>query len=955
MSSHRWTIAGLGLLSALTAVLFVLAPVNQDVTTYEWPSAQETESTALPLFPYEPERLDVTFTCADTVALGDGLVLSTTPPDGVAGERPSPAGLAVRAEGGSVVVSLGDEELARQSRGADCEWALHSGADGTRVVVDGTEVGRSQQTAAVNGLFTDLSGRTDLRATVVPDTRYQTDASAWKIIAGALSVASLVAMLVLLHRWEAPRTRRVRVLPRHWWRPTLADGAVAATLLVWAFIGALTVDDGYIVTMLKAEADTGYVGNYFRWFNAPEAPFGWFYELYRPLAELTASGWFLRLPSVLLGFASWLLIDRVLLRRFTSGLRAGPTNPLPAARSRRGPARLLRWASAALFLLWYLPYNVGVRPEPWIVLGSLVVFALVERAIATRAFTPLALGVIVAGATVAVTPTGVAAFMPFLAALPAIVRLVRGHWGLVVAVLLGTGASALLLMFYDQSLSAVLHATEVRTEIGPSYGVTDELTRYETLFDSTQVEGALNRRMPMLLMLASMLVLAVLLAFRRVPGLAAGPTRRLLAGSALYLVALAFTPTKWTHHFGALAGLGTLVIAVTVYTITRGALRRSWEKSLVMAVLTGAVVLALSAPSRWWYVSSLNVKWAMVEPGFRNIDAADAVLVLGLVLAVAGLFGAWRWLRQPGWLVVVVAMGTVVVEVATMAYAMVPRWDTYTIGRSNLASLSGGSCGVEDWLRVEPDLRAGLLPSGGAPARTDGFVVNGGFPAHVAPVAPYGTAEAPVWGSGGAAGSVTTDWYRLPDGAGAADMPPLVVPIGGQGAVSAKVEFADENGTVLREHGLGLDKNGGWRDARLEPGDAAQVRVVATDRADGEGWIAVGAPRLPKVVPVAEVVPVSEPVILDWVDAFVLPCRVPSSVADGLSEPVRYRFASGPSIRWLSGVSLSAGAGGPHAPLLQLARQTPLPTYLSGDKLFEPVSIFRLDYALPMRGVTQTQ
>ncbi|MBK1784370.1 arabinosyltransferase domain-containing protein [Prauserella cavernicola] len=944
MSFQRWAIAGLGLLSALTAVLFVLAPVNQDVTTYEWPSAQETESTALPLFPYEPERLDVTFGCADVTTLGEGLLVSTTP-ERQPGSQPSPPGLTARAEGGSVVVSLGDEELARQPAGADCEWALRSGTDGTRLTVDGTEVGHSRSTAAVNGLFTDLSGETGLRATVVPDTRYETSPSALKLVAGAVSVVSLLAMLVLLHRWEAPRTRHVRVLPRRWWRPTLADGAVAVTLAVWAVIGALTVDDGYIVTMLKSDADTGYVGNYFRWFNAPEAPFGWFYELYRLLLDVSANPWFLRLPSVLLGFVSWLLLDRLLLRRFTSG-----------------PRRYLRWASAALFLAWYLPFDVGVRPEPWIVLGSLVVFALVERALATRAFTPLAIGVVVAGATVAVTPTGVAAFMPFLAALPPIIRLARGHWGLVLSTLLATTASALLFMFYDQSLSAVLHATDVRTAIGPSYGVTDELMRYERLFDGTQVEGALNRRVPVLLMLASMLVLAVLLAVRRIPGLTVGPTRRLLVGSALYLVALAFTPTKWTHHFGALAGLGTLVVAVTVYTITRGALRKSWQKSLVMALLAVTVMLALDAPSRWWYLSNLNVKWSMVEPGVRNIDASLIVLVLGLAIAVAGLFGAWRWLRQPGWFVVAVALGTVVVQVGTMAYAMVPRWNTYTMGRANLDSMAGGSCGVEDWLDVEPDVRAGLLPARGEATEQGGFVTNGGFPKGMRPGAPYGTDEAPVWGSGGAKGSLTTGWYSLPDGAEAPDSPPLVVPVGGVGEVTVKLQFADADGTVLpdQEQELELhheddeDPDPSWRDARFDPGDAAQVRVVATDNADGEGWIAVGAPRLPKVVPVADVVPVSEPVILDWVDAFVLPCRAPSSVAGGLSEPVRYRFASGPSIRWLAGVSLSHAAGGPHAPLLQLATQTPVPTYLRGDKLFEPVSLFRLDYDLPVRGVSTT-
>ncbi|MEU6641326.1 arabinosyltransferase domain-containing protein [Saccharomonospora sp. NPDC046836] len=933
MPSPRWTIAGLGLLTALSAVLFVLAPVRQDVTTYEWPTAGTAQNTALPLFPYTPEQLDATFGCADAATLGNGLVLSTTPPTAVAGEQPSSGGLTVLAQDGAVTVSLGDETVVDRhplSTG-DCTVTVQSGQGGTMVRIDGDPAAHSRTTPVVNGLFTDLQGQTDLRVSVVPDTRYESSPSALKVALGATAIVSVLAMLLLLSRWESSLTRPVRLLPRGWWRPKGPDIAVTVTLLAWTIIGAATVDDGYIITMIESATDTGFVGNYYRWFNAPESPFSWFYELYRPFADVSGAAWWMRVPSLVLGLLSWLLIDRVLLPRFAKGL-----------------ARTARWAAAGVFVIWFVTFGIGLRPEPWVVLGTLVVFALVERALATRGLAPLATALVVAGATLTITPTGVAAVIPFVIALPRIVRLLWARGAMSVAVVLGACTSALLFMFYDQSVAAVLHSTEVRTAIGPSFSVLDEGRRYEDLFDFLQ--GGLNRRLPIMLMWLAMASLIVLLLFKRTPKVAPKPTIRLLAVSTLFFGALAFTPTKYTHHFGALAGLGTLLVAVLVHTIVRGALRRNWERSLFTAVLGVTVWIGLAAPLRWWFLSGLDVKWNLVEPGISNITASEIALVAGLVIAVAGLFGAWRLLRQPGWFVAVVAVGTVAIEVGTMAYAMVPRWDTYTTGRANLASLSGGSCGVEDWLRAEPDISAGLLRAD-APARLEGFTVNGGFPDDSRPLAPYGTTAAPVWGSD-SAGSLTTGWFTLPEGASAADAPPLVVPAAGAGAVSASVQYAGSDGQVVREERVRLDDEGEWSDARFDPHGATRVRVVATN--DGDGWIAVGTPRLPKVVPTTELVPTSERVALDWVDAFALPCRRSAQLADGLTQPVRYRFATGPNLRWLTGMSFLTGPGGPYAPLYQLGTQTPVPTYLEGDKLFEPISVFRLDYPVPLSGVTIT-
>jgi hypothetical protein len=105
------------------------------------------------------------------------------------------------------------------------------------------------------------------------------------------------------------------------------------------------------------------------------------------------------------------------------------------------------------------------------------------------------------------------------------------------------------------------------------------------------------------------------------------------------------------------------------------------------------------------------------------------------------------------------------------------------------------------------------------------------------------------------------------------------------------------------------------------------------------------------VEPSTQLVPTSEPVAVDWPNAFVLPCRQPAPLSDGIVQPVRYRFSPGTD-RELAGLSYDQGAGGPYAPLAQLAFEREVPTYLRGDKLRQPVTVFRFDYpTTPMRDV----
>ncbi|NEW48399.1 arabinosyltransferase domain-containing protein, partial [Nocardia cyriacigeorgica] len=74
-----------------------------------------------------------------------------------------------------------------------------------------------------------------------------------KMIAMIAAVLCTLIALAALARLDTSDGRgHRRFLPSHWWRFTLADGAVLGTLALWHVIGANTSDDGYILNMARA-------------------------------------------------------------------------------------------------------------------------------------------------------------------------------------------------------------------------------------------------------------------------------------------------------------------------------------------------------------------------------------------------------------------------------------------------------------------------------------------------------------------------------------------------------------------------------------------------------------------------------------------------------------------------------------------------------------------------------
>ena len=110
---------------------------------------------------------------------------------------------------------------------------------------------------------------------------------------------------------RAPAGGGERATPRR--AGLLVDLAVLAVLAAWLIIGPITDDDGFAAMTMRNGAVSGDIGNYYRWFNASEAPFTLVGHLVAPLTAVSLAPPFLRLPSLLAGVLSWFVISLSLI------------------------------------------------------------------------------------------------------------------------------------------------------------------------------------------------------------------------------------------------------------------------------------------------------------------------------------------------------------------------------------------------------------------------------------------------------------------------------------------------------------------------------------------------------------------------------------------------------------------------------------------------------------------
>ncbi|MGY4708064.1 arabinosyltransferase domain-containing protein [Mycolicibacterium sp. CBM1] len=725
-----------GILGVLLCGVVPLLPVKQTTATILWPQAPGADGMVsditAPLVSGAPQSLDVSIPCRAiaTLPADGGLVFSTIPPNGIDASR---NGLFVRANAATVVVAFRDTVAAFAPRPAVTAGAcsdLHIWAGPGGVGADFTGIPGATGTLApekkpqVAGIFTDLRvpAQPGLSARVDIDTRFITTPTALKTAVMALGIVCVLASLAALAVLDRRSGRRVpdrwrrllRVDVSHW----LADLGVVVGLLVWHVVGAISSDDGYNLTIARVAGDAGYTANYFRFFGTTEAPFDWYQSVLTHLAAISTAGVWMRLPATLAGIGTWLILSRCVLPRLGRRLSLN---------------RVTVWTAGAVFLAAWLPFNNGLRPEPLIAFGALAAWILVENAIATRRLLPAAIAIIVAVFSVTLAPQGLIAIAPLLVGARAVAQMIRSRRtadGLLapLAALAAALSVIFVVVFRDQTLATVAESARIKYVVGPTIAWYQDFLRYYFLTVEDNVESSLTRRFAVLVMLLCLFgMLAVLLRRGRVPGAANGPVWRLIGSTAIGLLLLMFTPTKWAVQFGAFAGLAGALGAVTAFAFARVGLHSRRNLALYVTALLFVLAWATSGINGWFYVGNYGVPWFDRQP----VIAHQPVTTMFLALAIAtGLLAGWlhfrmdytghtevkntarnRVLASTPLLVFAVVM--VLLEVGSMTKAFVQRYPVYTTAEANVSALKSGlsanSCAMADSVLVEPDPNAGML------------------------------------------------------------------------------------------------------------------------------------------------------------------------------------------------------------------------------------------------------
>jgi arabinosyltransferase C len=686
------------------------------------------------------------------------------------------------------------------------------------------------------------------------------------------------------------------------------------------------------------------------------------------VAEWNINPLAMRIPSVLAALLTWFVLSRGIL---------GAVLP---EHGRRGAVRVL---AAASFLAWWLPFGLGVRPEPFVALGLAVVLACVLQAVRRGQVSWLGLAALAAGLSVPVNPMGITAVAPFVALAPQVWRLLSVP---VAALLAGIAATGLVAMFADQSLFGVRKATELHTFYGPDVPWFQEIVRYQYLL-GFDLQGDVARRAPVLLT-AVVAVYSGLLLLRgagRLPGLRLTYVPPVCLVISIALMTL--TPSKWTHYFGALVGVGAATLTAGVVLIAVGARQLSRDRVVLVAGLlctalaVFAAALTFAGKNNWFLHSQHGVPWG--EQPVRPLNSpAWWLLAVGALLAVSVLPGRMRQGRPRRMLIripAVISAGAVGVAVAIVlcSFIVAPIRQTggYSIGSQNLAAAGGSSCGIADDVVATPDVPGGALTTRDR-AESHGFTAGTGYAPGFEP--PEGVRD--LWGSldGGqiSTGELTTGWYPLPRLAANQELAVAVAGRSGDGNRVA-LEFGSPTGVmgerVLDDTWLDSDErpnyptdrfvedrpqdHPAWRDLHVSaqeiPAGADRVRIRATDTTtDPAGWVAVAGPRVRDVIPLAEYLRDKAPILVDWSMTWNLPCvRDMPRVGGGLVEPPAYLVNPPSGLGFGGTAAYVRGIGGTFAGVWEVGTRKEVPTRQLGVEKTPDYAewghVIEVDYPMP--------
>lgn len=927
----------LALLAGVAMLAYPFMPVTQHTATYRWQASQGP--VALPLNPYRPERLVVG---ADCVALRGhtGTVLTTV--------RAVDDGM----QAGRLDLGVRDDRLVLDLRGqsldggplAACERVeLEIGTERVVIRHDGQEVlSYAGDLRPAMDSLAPTPGVAGLTAEVVADTQFDSSPTAAKVVLGCVAIALLAVALALAVTLDRPRRRLTLRL-----RLGVDDLVVLLATAFGVIAGGATDDDGFIAQIMQTPAMSGYVGNYVRWNNAPEAPFGWFYEPYARWGEVSMEPVWLRLLPWLLGLAAWLVLRHGLLPRL-----------LPR------PNRVSRVALMAGFTLLWLVFCNSLRPEIFFALGAGIVLLCVLDALHRRSTTPLLLGALVAGLTVGAGPTGLFALAPFVIAAPRLWRWLRPtsprtvgptpsrrlsptrlRLAALAAVWLASLGAIVLVMFGDQTWASVQSANHARTAFGPIYPFWEDYQRYWKLWWSFAA-----RQFSVYLPAIAIAYLLWQVLRRHLPGLNRLVAIQVIGGAVALLIVLVLGPTKLPHHFGALLLLGPLAMAAATHLLTEFTRSRARTVARSSAFLIGGSVvvlgLALHYDNTWWKLSTLGLALDKKALAVGPVPVWPGIVLAGLVLAGwllrriprRGLSARWALAYA---VALAVLSGS---QYANFALAAVDRGpERYTMASAAISAMMSDGCKLERSLHYEPDPAAGVLPG----AEPGSFITTheAGLPVWAAdPLVPDG---------------IRTEWYDVPADVRSGRWP-LVIAASGideHHRVTVEYDTGELRPLTATRKTLGTSQ---LSDIRLHPSEkVTRFRIIA--ESDGPATLVdtigehatgelipfvVAAPRVPVTRPLLELAQEST-VAVAWNLAFFAPCLDTPWQARGRVQIADYILSDSEQP---GNMSYHSRSGGPFAGVIGLTVPSRVPMYAAGDYTESEMSALDLVALVPAYG-----
>ena len=137
-------------------------------------------------------------------------------------------------------------------------------------------------------------------------------------------------------------------------------------------------------------------------------------------------------------------------------------------------------------------------------------------------------------------------------------------------------------MLCRSSTVGLLESVRIKYVVGPTLPWYQEFLRFYFLTVEDSVDGSLSRRFSVLILLLCLFGLIVLLLRRgRLPGTSSGPVWRLAGTTAVGLLLLTLTPTKWAVQFGGFAGLAGALGGVAGVRVRSGRRQQPTEPGAV--------------------------------------------------------------------------------------------------------------------------------------------------------------------------------------------------------------------------------------------------------------------------------------------------------------------------------------------------------------------------------------